>query len=55
MPQPIHHHQNDNAAGEVVLGDTHEETQRGSFAALCGVSLLEASSGRTPVTASPRW
>jgi hypothetical protein len=30
MPQPIHHHQNDKAAGEVVLGvDTHEETQRG--------------------------
>jgi transposase len=40
MPQPIHHDQNDNAAGEVVLGvDTHKDLHAAAVINSLGVLL----------------
>ena len=49
MPQPIHHDQNDNAAGEVVLGvDTRKDLHAAAVISPLGVLL---SSEMFPATA----
>jgi transposase len=50
MPQPIHHDQDDNAAGEVVLGvDTHKDLHAAAVINPLGVLL---SSEMFPATAA---